>query len=228
MNSFKLKVAFCVLIFAFSCIIFGCGSDNSAGISSSKKDQKPKVKQGGKVVELLVDDSHGGDATGKPRGTVPKNIWVLPPQKPGESGITQQDIEAGLRAQKLIDLKTVELLPPLKPGEHGITQQDIEAAIKAQKNIDQQNLEVVPPSKPHGTGLTQREVEAAIKASKHVDPQNLEVVPPRKTGERGITQQETEAAMRASKPTSVSPGPGAVEVMPPKEPEGLGVNLQGK
>jgi hypothetical protein len=203
MSFLKFKVGLCTLIFACSCILFGCGSDNNSGVSLSRKDQKPPQKQKPKVVELLVNGSPGQGVTTKsaiPREMGSPNLEVTPPEKPGESGVTQQaEIEAAMRASKMIDPQDIEVLPPDKPGERGITRQEIEAAMRASKMIDPQDIEVLPPDKPGERGITRQEIEAAVTASKPIDPQDIEVLPPSRPGGRGVTQREINAITASQK-----------------------------
>jgi hypothetical protein len=167
MNSFKLKVSLCVLIFACSCIIFGCGSDNSSGISSSRKDQKPPGKQKAEVVEVLINGPPGQGGTTKhviPSEMGSQILEVIPPDEAGGSGITKQEIEAATGASIPIDPESIEVIPPRKPGEPGITKQEIEAATRTSIPIDPESIEVIPPSKPGEHGVTRQEVNT-IRAS---------------------------------------------------------------
>ena len=159
------KVGIWALVFACSCLILGCGSDNGSGVSASRKDQTPPVKKKPQVVELLTNGPSGQGTPkklGVSREMEGQIIEVTPPDVPGGIGVTQQEVDA-LKASQNVDPQTIEVILPSKPGERGLTQREVDA-LRVSQDVAPQDIEVLPPSKPGERGLTQREIDA-IKAS---------------------------------------------------------------
>jgi hypothetical protein len=70
----------------------------------------------------------------------PLDVEVIPPQKVGERGITQRQLEEMRKRQKTIDPLDIEVVPPQNPGERGITQRQLEEMRKSQKTIAPQAI----------------------------------------------------------------------------------------
>jgi len=186
MNSFKFKVGIFTLIFAGSCIFFGCGSENKAESSASRKDQKRLPHQKVQIVELLTNGS--SKSASSPRSG-PQITEVTPPSKTGPGPIDLEKAEAAIKASKQVDPRSVEIIPPRKPGEQGTTLGQVEASIPAKVMTDPQSIEVIPPRKPGERGITQGRAEA-LKPAQGIDPQFVEVIPPSKPGGQGLTMQK--------------------------------------
>ena len=109
----------------------------------------------------------------------PQDIEVIPPEKPGERGITQREIDAIRAMQKKIDPGDIEVIPPDKPGERGITQRELDAIIAMQKKIDPKDIEVIPPENSGESGITQREIDAIRALHQEANTPDIELVPPK-------------------------------------------------
>jgi hypothetical protein len=61
-----------------------------------------------------------------------RDLEVIPPEHPGEKGVTQAEIDAerALQGEAVLDL---EVIPPDRPGERGLTRREIEAARRSYK-----------------------------------------------------------------------------------------------
>ena len=70
------------------------------------------------------------------KAIAPDHVEVIPPQKPGERGITQRQLEEMKKRQATIDPLDIEVIPPQKPGERGITQRQLEEMKKRQATVD--------------------------------------------------------------------------------------------
>ena len=84
----------------------------------------------------------------------PLDVEVIPPQKPGERGVTQRQLEAMKKSQKTIDPLDIEVVPPQKPGERGVTQRQLDEMQKSQKTIAPQ---AIPSKNPEGGEVTQKQ-----------------------------------------------------------------------
>jgi|GEM_PF-2094497 len=120
----------------------------------------------------------------------PLDIEVIPPDRPGDRGITQRELDQILAKKDKIDPLDIEVVPPNKPGEKGITQRELNELKSKQEKPDPLSIEVVPPDESGGKGVTQQEYEAIKASQKKVDILDHEVVPPDKPGQKGITQRE--------------------------------------
>jgi hypothetical protein len=56
----------------------------------------------------------------------PLDIEIFPPNKPGEKGITQRELQKTQGVKKEINPLDIEVLPPNKPGKKGMTQQELQ------------------------------------------------------------------------------------------------------
>ena len=148
-----------------------------------------------------------------------RDLEVIPPDKPGERGVTQRELDAILAREKQIDPLDVEVIPPMNPGEKGVTQRELNAMLARENKMDPLDVEVIPPRTPGERGVTQREINAHQNSEPMIDPQNLEVVPPGNPGERGVTQSE----LNAIKASENRVDPLDVEVIPPQHPGERGV-----
>lgn len=215
MNFWRLRVNPFALVFACSCIILGCGSDNNAGGTASKKDQKLN-KGKPAVIELMTNSSRGQTDTKRPAipGKRGSQVIEVTPGKAGGPGASPQQVEAAIKAYKKVDPQSIEVIPPRKRGQHGITQREVKA-LKASKNtVDPQSIEIIPPRKHGQRGMTKKEIDALKSANKMVDPQSTEVIPPTKGGKRGVTQQEINA-MRTGQKGGVDQEAAKPPIVPP-------------
>ena len=62
-----------------------------------------------------------------------RDLEVIPPDKPGERGVTQRELDVILAREKKIDPLDMEVIPPQNPGERGVTQRELNAIINGQK-----------------------------------------------------------------------------------------------
>jgi hypothetical protein len=176
------------------------GGDSERALSEAAPTDSPQRgrKTGAPAVRKTAKtasppQSGAGEGGQQERGTPTLDnlddaaIEVLPPQQPGDLGVTQAEIDAVASTEP--DPKTVEVLPPLRPGERGVTQAEIDAAASSEPDL--KTVEVLPPLRPGERGVTQAEIDAV--ASNKIDPTAVEVLPPLRPGERGITQDEIDA-----------------------------------
>jgi len=112
----------------------------------------------------------------------PLDIEVIPPQKPGEPGITQRELDEIKKSQTNIDPLDIEVIPPQKPGKRGVTQRELDEIKKSQTNIDPLDIEVIPPRKPGERGTTQRQLDEMKKSQASITPP---LAIPSKNAERG-------------------------------------------
>jgi hypothetical protein len=75
----------------------------------------------------------------------PLDIEVLPPNKPGEKGITQREILKMRGEKKELNPLDMEILPPKNPGEKGVTQRELQAVHGDRGKVSTTNIEVLPP-----------------------------------------------------------------------------------
>ncbi len=120
----------------------------------------------------------------------PLDAEVVPPDIPGDRGITQRELNQIVAQKNKIDPLDIEVVPPDNPGEKGITQRELNEIKSKQEKPDPMSIEVVPPEEPGGKGVTQQEYEAIKASQEKVDILDLEVVPPDEPGQKGITQRE--------------------------------------
>lgn len=132
----------------------------------------------------------------------PQDLEVIPPEGPGELGITERELEVVQAQREEVDPLDLEVIPPDHPGERGITQRELDELESQREDIDPKGLEVIPPERPGERGLTERELDALEAEREIVDPKDLEVIPPEHPGERGITERELEAQEAGQAATS--------------------------
>ena len=147
-----------------------------------------------KKLSVIIYDSIKPNKS--PKKIDPLDIEVIPPQKPGERGITQRELNAMMAQKAKVDPLDIEVIPPQKPGERGITQRELNAMMAQKTKVDPLDIEVIPPRNPGEPGVTQRELNAIMAQKAKTDPLDVEVIPPQKPGERGITQRELNALKR--------------------------------
>jgi hypothetical protein len=78
----------------------------------------------------------------------PRDIELVPPENPGEKGLTLRELEAMKAGKPRIDPMDIELVPPENPGEKGVTLRDIEQKKSAEKGNVPENTEIVPLGDP--------------------------------------------------------------------------------
>jgi hypothetical protein len=68
----------------------------------------------------------------------PYEIEVLPPNKPGEKGVTMAEMAATQEQRKDLNINwnEMEVLPPSKPGEPGITLSEVQKHSDQNEEID--------------------------------------------------------------------------------------------
>ena len=152
----------------------------------------------------------------------PSDVEVIPPEVPGEKGITQYELDSILAMQKAVDPLDVEVIPPTVPGQRGITQRELNALMEREKKVDPMDIEVIPPAVPGEVGITQRELNALKAPENNADVLDVEVIPPTVPGQRGITQRELNAIIARESKVN----PDELEVIPPSAPGGRGVTLR--
>jgi hypothetical protein len=74
----------------------------------------------------------------------PRNIEVIPPEKPGGQGVTQAEVDEMLERQKQIDPQEIEVIPPETPGQRGVSQAEVDAG-RRETNPKDIYVEAVPP-----------------------------------------------------------------------------------
>jgi len=145
------------------------------------------------VYDTVISSNGSTDTTEK---TIdPLNVEVIPPEVPGERGITQSELNSILASQGRLDPLDVEVIPPEVPGERGITQSELNSMLASQDKADPLDVEVIPPEVPGERGITQSELNSILASQSRVDPLDVEVIPPEVPGERGITQRELNAIL---------------------------------
>lgn len=75
----------------------------------------------------------------------PADLEVIPPETPGERGVTEQEIKESQRLQEETDPQDVEIIPPEHPGERGITEGEIKESQNFQEETTFQDSEATPP-----------------------------------------------------------------------------------
>jgi hypothetical protein len=126
-----------------------------------------------------------------------RDLEVIPPDKPGERGITQRELDAILASENKVDPLDVEVIPPQNIGERGVTQRELNAILASENKDDALDMEVIPPQSPGDRGITQRELDVILASENKDDALDMEVIPPQNPGERGVTQRELNT-MRAN------------------------------
>jgi hypothetical protein len=59
-------------------------------------------------------------------------LEVIPPEAPGERGITQDELDTLVARDHVADLRDVEVIPPDEPGGRGVTQGELEEILRSQ------------------------------------------------------------------------------------------------
>ena len=161
--------------------------------------------------------------TDSPEKTIDQySVEVIPPEVPGERGITQSELNSMLAIQGTVDPLDVEVVPPQIPGERGITQRELNAILASEKKVDPADLEVISSPVPGERGITQKELNSILAQENKVDPLDVEVIPPSVPGEKGITQRELNAILASGNKVD----PEDLEVIPPEIPGERGVTLR--
>jgi len=78
----------------------------------------------------------------------PKDMEVIPPENPGEKGITARDLKEMESNQEKVVPLDMEVIPPENPGEKGITARELKQNEANQKQVDPLDMEVIPPENP--------------------------------------------------------------------------------
>jgi hypothetical protein len=123
-------------------------------------------------------------AIGSQEKSNPLDQEMIPPQEPGEQGITQRELEEINKKQANIDRGDLEVIPPQEPGGRGVTLKELEEINKSQANINRGDLEVIPPQELGGRGVTLKELEEINKSQANIDRKDLEGISPERR--RGI------------------------------------------
>lgn len=101
------------------------------GMGNAVNDSPPGALQSAKVSLKAIKD--------------PGAIQVIPPQAPGETGITQKQLEEINVHSVKFDPGSIEVTPPSKPGEKGATLKEIEAQQPPQQPEGSKDMKPVPP-----------------------------------------------------------------------------------
>jgi hypothetical protein len=91
------------------------------------------------------------------------DVEVVPPEEPGQGGVTRIEFNRMVAMNKPVDLGTLEVIPPEGPGDKGMTHGELERLLKRNQPVDQRKAEVIPPEGPEVGGLTMAEVNEIIK-----------------------------------------------------------------
>jgi len=76
----------------------------------------------------------------------PRDLVVIPPDRPGEKGVTLREIEEARRSSKHESSPDDVVIPPEHPGERGVTLREIEEARRSSKHESSpQDAELIPP-----------------------------------------------------------------------------------
>ncbi|PKN62537.1 MAG: hypothetical protein CVU57_23620 [Deltaproteobacteria bacterium HGW-Deltaproteobacteria-15] len=102
-----------------------------------------------------------------------EEVEVVPPEEPGQRGMTESELNRLVEKSKQMDLRNEEVIPPDEPGGKGMTERELELLVK-QNEVDLRNEEVIPPDEPGGKGMTEMELELLLKQSGRVNAQNAE------------------------------------------------------
>lgn len=137
------------------------------------------------------DDAVPSGATdGLPPSLYPEGPEVLPPDRPGEPGLTAADVAYYRSFTAPVDPLDLEVVPPSSPGEAGITQAEFDFENEIRPVLDPSEIEVVPPANPGEPGLTLAEFEFLTAGRPAVPPSEIEVLPPDEPGGVGLTLEE--------------------------------------
>ena len=144
MNPFK--VSLCILICAFSCMAYGCGSEKGSPVSQEK--ERPATSDKPRVVEVLPRPH--SDGVIPPRLSLqgqlePGTTEVIPPEIPGGRGVTQAEVAA--LGSEALDPRTLEVIPPEIPGGRGVTQAEVDSLTGPQERVEPLPQELTPPEK---------------------------------------------------------------------------------
>ena len=101
------------------------GSPNHVIINDNKENK----------IEVKIFDTSGGNSAAsraesreiKPQEINLDDIEVIPPDKPGEKGVTERELKATESNKMKIDPLDIEIIPPDKPGEKGVTEKRIKS-----------------------------------------------------------------------------------------------------
>jgi hypothetical protein len=75
----------------------------------------------------------------------PLDVEVIPPQEPGERGVTQRELDEMNKKQANIDPGDLEVIPPDSPGGAGMTARELKALTKQQESNDDRGSILIPP-----------------------------------------------------------------------------------
>jgi hypothetical protein len=131
---------------------------------------------------------------------------VFPPSRPGEVGITADQLQP---ISKPRDPALTPASPPIKPGERVPTVAEVEAHRRQERPMDPNTTLLSPPTKTGERGPTVAEYYRMRQNLPKVNPDDVEVSPPSKPGEPGITVSQFRALQQENPwpQTEVPPPP---------------------
>ena len=112
------------------------------------------------------------------QGIDPLDLEIIPPERPGEKGLTEWEL-LDQRTMKRVDFLKLEIIPPERSGERGLTEREFMAMRDRPRRIAPLDSEIVPPERSGERGLTEREFLATQDhRSGRIDPLDQEILPP--------------------------------------------------
>jgi hypothetical protein len=192
-----LPIGICAVI-TLSLIIGGCGSEGNQGSLASKAAPKraKEVKVQPKVPMGLLDE---GDS---------KLTEISPPTKPGEFGITADQLRFEPMPENPAQLI---VSPPIKPGEPGLSVEALKARRAKEEPLNPYKSEISPPLKPGEKAPSVAEFYKlrGEKSWAELNPDEFAVSPSTKPGEKGMTVSQFKT-MREKNPWN----PGEIPPLP--------------
>jgi hypothetical protein len=192
-----------IIILLVSVVLLGGCSSQTDQTAPANKTVKKSVK------EVSLNSKRTGPATrgaGSLLENNPKLTPVFPPSRPGEVGITVDQLQP---ISKLKDPTLTPASPPIKPGERVPTVAEVEAHRHQERPPDPNTTFLSPPTKTGERGPTVAEYYKMRKNLPKVNPDDVEVSPPRKPGEPGMTVSQFRALQQENPwpQTEVPPPP---------------------
>jgi hypothetical protein len=91
-------------------------------------------------IEILIFEDVAGRRPPPPPASSPAitpvfsaDPEVIPPEVPGEKGITQEEFHRLVTQSAVVDPRDVEVIPPGEPGEPGVTQAELEEMLRGRE-----------------------------------------------------------------------------------------------
>ncbi len=103
-------------------------------------------------------------------------LEVIPPERPGEKGTTEEELELYLAEQITPCEDDIEVIPP-EEGQKGMTAFELKRELSSYKAISEGDIEVIPPEGNEQKGITAAEVENQLKTYKAEPEDEIEIFP---------------------------------------------------